>query len=251
MSDHSTNPQTVICMKWGRRYPADFVNRLHGMVMRNTNRPTRLVCYTDDPTDLHPDIVHYPLPPIELPDTMAWTPWRKISLWQESLQGIEGDVLFLDLDVVVTGNLDRLFDYEPGKFAVILNWTQAARGVANTSVFRFHIGMAPEIFHRVVNDPLGTWKIHQNEQDVIAEMIPDKVFWPEPWVVSFKHSLMPKWPMNFFLTPTLPQSAKIVVFTGKPDPDEALVGVYPVKHPIKRLYKYVRPTPWIGEHWRA
>ena len=242
--------QTVVCMKWGTRYGPEFVNRLFGMVMRNTKRPTRLVCYTDDTTGLHPDVETYPLPPIDLPEDLRWTPWRKISLWQETLEGIEGDCLFLDLDLVITGNLDSFFDYQPGKFCVILNWTQEARGVGNTSAFRFQVGMEPKIFHAVVEDPYGWKKRFRNEQDVITEIIDDVQFWPKSWCVSFKHTLMPPWPLNFLKAPVLPEDARIVVFTGKPDPDEALIGAYPTRAAWKRLYKHVRPTPWIADHWR-
>ena len=76
------------------------------------------------------------------------------------------------------------------------------------------------------------------------------VFWPEDWCVSFKHSLMPLWPLNFVVPPKLPKDTKLVAFTGKPDPDEARDGIWPVKAQWKRLYKQVRPTPWIAEHWR-
>ena len=48
--------QTVVCMKWGDRYPAAYVNCLWAMVRRNTRRPTRLVCYTDDATGIAPDV---------------------------------------------------------------------------------------------------------------------------------------------------------------------------------------------------
>ena len=41
-------PQTVICIKWGNRYGADYVNRLASMIRRNTAQPTRVVCFTDD-----------------------------------------------------------------------------------------------------------------------------------------------------------------------------------------------------------
>ena len=40
---------------------------------------------------------------------------------------LSGDVLFLDLDLVITGNIDRFFDYEPGKYCVIENWTQKGK----------------------------------------------------------------------------------------------------------------------------
>ena len=45
-----------------------------------------------------------------MPETISFTPWRKMSLWQYPLYDLEGDVLFLDLDLVITGNLDRFFD---------------------------------------------------------------------------------------------------------------------------------------------
>ena len=44
--------QTVICMKWGTAFGADYVNRLYRGVMRNVARPTRFVVLTDDPSGL-------------------------------------------------------------------------------------------------------------------------------------------------------------------------------------------------------
>jgi hypothetical protein len=40
-----------------------------------------------------------------------------------------------------------------------------------------------------------------------------------------------------------------VIFTGKPDPDEARDGKWPAKW-HKKFYRTLKPTPWIGEHWR-
>ena len=40
--------KTVICMKWGARYPAYFANRLYSMVRRNVTGDLRFVCFTDD-----------------------------------------------------------------------------------------------------------------------------------------------------------------------------------------------------------
>ena len=48
---------------------------------------------------------------------------------------------------------------------------------------------------------------------------------------------------------TLPASTKVVAFTGKPDPDEARDGRWEAPW-YKKIYKFVRPTPWIAEHWR-
>ena len=70
--------QTIVCMKWGTRYPALYVNRLWSMIKRHTVRPTRLVCFTDDPTGVDPAVEVFPLPEIDIPDAIAWTPWRKL-----------------------------------------------------------------------------------------------------------------------------------------------------------------------------
>ena len=110
-------------MKWGSRYGANFVNRLNTAIQRNTNRPTQLICLTDDPTGVDKSVICEPIPDINLPDEFITTPWRKLVLWQDNLVGLSGDVLFLDLDLVITGNLDEIFDFEPGRFCVCLLYT--------------------------------------------------------------------------------------------------------------------------------
>ena len=52
MSDQDSQTQTILCLKWGNRYGSDYVNRLYSMAKRNTSRPLRVVCFTDDPTGI-------------------------------------------------------------------------------------------------------------------------------------------------------------------------------------------------------
>ena len=242
--------QTVICIKWGTRYGSDYVNRLFSMVKRNTKNPTRFVCFTDDATGVDQGVEIRPLPSINIPDHVSWTPWRKLSLWQNPLEDLSGDLLFLDLDLVVTGNLDDFFSYEPGKYAVIHNWTQPNLKIGNTSCFRFTVGKHTHIFDQFNAAPDTVLSQFRIEQQYISDQIPDQVFWPEDWCLSFKHNLMPRWPLNFFQEPELPKNARIIAFTGKPDPEDAVVGKWPEKNFLKKSYKHVRPTKWIAEHWR-
>ena len=74
--------QTVICAKWGNRYPSSYVNCLWSMIRRNTRRETRLVCYTDNAVDIHRDVTTHPMPTVPIPSRKANYPWRKVSLWQ-------------------------------------------------------------------------------------------------------------------------------------------------------------------------
>jgi hypothetical protein len=199
---HNSKVQTIICMKWGNRYPAAYVNCLWAMISRNTARPTRLVCYTDDAAGIGPEVTALPMLELPLPASHAWRPWRKVALWAPELPGVSSDdVLFLDLDIVITGSLDELFDYRPDStFCVIENWTQMGSGIGNTSCYRFRVGAHSYIYDNVQNDPGGTVGAHANSQTYISRIIKEKTFWPAPW--------------------------------------------------YKKIYKVVRPTPWIAEHWR-
>jgi hypothetical protein len=245
--------QTVICMKWGKAYGADYANTLYSMVRRNSVRPLRFVCFTDDATGLGSEIEARSLPAIDLPPSHQWKPWRKIALLGPALDGLSGDFLFLDLDVVVTGSIDDFFDFQPEEtYCVIENWTQAGKGIGNTSVFRLRVGSHTEVFDTLMADPAGTVGKYRNSQTFASRAISHMAYWPPEWCVSFKHTLMPRWPMNFLMVPTLPESARVVCFTGYPNPDHARDGIWPSKRERwwDPLYKHVRPTPWIAEHWR-
>lgn len=242
--------QTVICMRWGTRYGADFVNRLHRMVRRNTQRPLRFVCFTDNDQGYDEGVEAQPLPPIDLPEKVRWLPWQKMSLWQSPLSDLTGNILFFDIDLVITGSIDPFFDYQPEKsFVVSENWTQPGSGIGNTSCFRFTAGAHPNLYDRLMDDPAAIVEGYRIEQVYISREIQEMSWWPADWVVSFKHSLLPRWPLNHFIVPKLPPETRVVAFTGKPDPDEARDGHWPAPW-YKKTYKAVRPTPWIAEHWR-
>lgn len=241
--------QTIICMKWGTRYGPEFVNRLYAAIQRYTERPTRLVCFTDDSSGINPDVQTHDIPPLDLPEIHANKPWRKITMWKKDLADLSGDVLFLDLDLVVTGNLDVLFDYKPGHYCVAENWTQMGQGIGNTSCYRFPVGEHSYLYDTLQADSQAMIDKYRISQVYISREISDIHFWPELWCASFKHTLIPKWPLNFFKMPELPEDTRIVAFTGKPDQDEAIRGEWPAPW-YKKTYKYVKPTPWILEHWQ-
>lgn len=243
-----TTPVTILCMKWGTRYPAPYANRLYRAVDRHMDRPYRFVCLTDDAEGLDDGIEALPLPDIDLPAPYEWTPWRKLSVWQEGVAGLTGDVLFLDLDLLIAGPLGPMFDYAPGRYCVIENWTQLGEGIGNTSVFRFRAGAHPEVYGNFAADPGKVLSTCRIEQQYISTLIRDQVFWPREWCLSFKHSIVPPFPLNWVKTPRLPEGARVVVFTGRPDIDEAARGRWPTKW-HKAFYKHTRPAPWIAELW--
>jgi hypothetical protein len=152
--------------------------------------------------------------------------------------------------VVVTGDIDAFFDFRPdAPFCVAENWTQPGEGIGNTSVFRMKVGRHPEIFEALQADPASVLDAYSNEQTLVSSRVSEPVFWPAGWCLSFKHDLLPRWPLNFVRAARLPASARVVCFMGHPKPAEARDGLWPLPW-HKRIYKHVRPTPWVAEHWR-
>ena len=238
-------------MKWGSRYGSEYVNRLYTSIKRHTKRPTSLYCFTDDTKDIDKSVKCMPLPEINLPQTISNTPWRKISIWQYPLSNLDGDILFLDLDLVITGNLDRFFDYKPGYYCVIENWTQIGKKIGNTSCFRVPVGKYDYIYKKFQKDPIKIVKQYHIEQTYLSDNINDQVFWPAEWCRSFKHNLLPNWPFRIWVPAKLPKETSIVAFTGKPDPDDVISGNWPVKRSqiYKKIYKQLKTPKWVIKNW--
>jgi hypothetical protein len=252
MLDKKIDLQTVICLKWGDRYGSEFVNRLFSMVRRNTKRPLRFICVTDDTNDLVEGIEIRPMPEFTLPETFRYKGFRRMFLFQESLYDLSGDVLHLDLDLLVTGSIDDFFDYKPEEpYIVSENWTQPGVGIGNMSVFRYRIGALTKIWNRFSADPLGMLKEYTNSQTFCSRTLGDFAMYPLEWCTGFKTALIPAWPMRYFTEPRRPSpETRVVAFTGKPDMDEAIRGEWPEKKLRKKLYKRIRPTKWIEEYWK-
>ncbi len=245
-------PVNVVCMKWGTAYEPRYVNKLRAMVGRHLTRPFRFVCFTDDPSGIGEGVETQPLPPIDVPERHSISPWRKLSLFTPGLGGLKGKTLFLDLDVVIVGALDPFFDFS-NKLAIIENWTQKGQGIGNSSVFCFIPGRFGYVLDRYNTEIRTLFDHHRNEQIFLSRTLgrENLAFWPKTWVRSFKFHCLPGGPLNHVLTPRIPRGARIIAFHGHPKPDDAINGHWwPKSEWPAKLYKHVRPTPWVEEHWR-
>ncbi|KJZ29644.1 glycosyl transferase, partial [Paracoccus sp. S4493] len=127
----------IICIKWGAKFGPEYVNRLHAMIARNITPPFRLFCFTDDGTGLHPDVAVRPLPDFAYQAPVNTRgKWPKSRLWGD-LGDVTGVVLFLDLDVIVTGSLDAFFEHgDPDDTILGLNPNTPFEKMGQTSVYR-------------------------------------------------------------------------------------------------------------------
>ena len=240
----------ILCLKWGKLYGPEYVNRLRRGVARHLKRPHRFVCFTSDGTGLDPEVEVFPIYDVDLPKHVAFTPWRKLGLFRDDLP-VRGPSLFLDLDLVITGPMDRFFDHEPDKIPIIHNWVEAYKifkrrpEIGNSSVFRFEAGKCGFVVEKYLSEKEWAVKTFWPPQTYLTECIrPKMTYWPEDWVRSFKRHCLPPFPLNHFVTPKFPEGASIVAFHGWPHPHEAIAG-YKGERPHHRC----RPTPWVAEHW--
>ena len=107
----------IICMKWGKKYGPEYVNRLYAMVRRHLSGDFRFVCLTDDASGIRSEVECKPIPPLVAPG-IPERGWTKLVTFSADLYGLRGTALFLDVDVVVTGSLDDFFT-QPGEFLII------------------------------------------------------------------------------------------------------------------------------------
>ncbi len=242
----------IICMKWGDLYGPEYVNRLYSMARHHLSGDIRFVCLTDCAEGIREEVECYDCPTVSVPMPQQLLGWRKLSLYAESkyLFGLDGDWLYLDLDVVVTGPMDAFFTYQPEKtFVVMQNWSQPGKGIGNTSVFRFRVGVESYLLKNLLTNYDVIFKQYRNSQTYISRNIINLTFWPDDWCVLFKVQCIPRWPVRFWKEPVLPVTAKVVAFPGVPNPHEAVMGVWPVKKWYKKFYKFVRPAGWIQDAW--
>jgi|TARA_R110000868_G_scaffold153038_3_gene378327 hypothetical protein len=86
----------VICVKFGTKYSADFVNKLYNDIKRLTQSEFKFFCYTDDPSGIEPDInIILPLGKPTLKKV-----WNKLRLFDPAMP-FKGKTFFFDLDVKI------------------------------------------------------------------------------------------------------------------------------------------------------
>jgi hypothetical protein len=253
----ATRTANVVCMKWGTRYGAHWVNRLYGMVRRNTTWTIRFVCFTDDTAGIRPEVECQPLPKVRF-DPAIGKYWPKLGLMQEGLGGLAGMTLFLDLDLVIIGSLDPFFTHE-GRFCIIREWKDPHLGFGNSSVVRYFIGEERGVLDKFYATPPDVIRDRYDfkEQNFLTKAVDEVTFWPDDWCVPFSLACLPhNRVLRFFSTPKMPAGGKILVFFGSITPESAMRGEHEIKkrvgtgRPFRPTRRRFRPAPWIADHWK-
>ncbi len=190
---------TVVCVNVGDKYPAEHVNILRAMVSRNLDIPHRFVCMTDDRRGLDNDIE-----PFAAPDGMpGW--WAKLGLFRPGM--FQGRVLYLDLDVCVTGRLEPLVQDR----GIVKDWHLPG---FNSSVIVWDGDDLSSVWTLFRPEDMGRLR---GDQDWLNEVIPQYPTFPTGMVVD--HLGAGDWP---------PAGAAVVAFHGVDKPDNSTLPWVPL-----------------------
>lgn len=169
---------TVVCYYWhdftrgnrGYSFEHDYVRILKAMVQRNLTLPHRFVCVTDDIID---DVETLPL---DYSKHIPGTVFLRLMQHNTEFARQLGDrILSLDIDMVITGKLDKLVS-RTEDFVIWRNpnFPQPLRSYFQSSVQLFSPGARPELYDDF--DPNETpkwvnWRFGGREQAWIAERL--------------------------------------------------------------------------------
>lgn len=198
---------TVWCVCVGDKYSNEDVWTLQRMVSNNITQPYTFKCLTDR-------IIPGVYSKLSAHNWPGW--WSKLELFEVAT---EGQHLYFDLDVVITGNVDGLVS---DKLSMPKNWAQSGHGGCQSSVMAWGEdysiipqSFAPQYLERPTQGnhglygPLKLW----GDQEFITQLMGDpggEHVKPMIGVYSYKYHCRNE----------LPSDAKVVCFHGLPKPNQ-------------------------------
>lgn len=183
---------------------AEYVNTLYDMVRRNLNDSTkgRFICFTDTPDGINSDIEIRSIPD----NLVGW--WAKLYLFKKDLFPVGERVIYLDLDTVIVGGLDKIFSYN-GDFAVLRDFYEQDK--YGSAFMSWRGGENAHIWDMYAD--AGYPSVEFGDQGWIEMVRPNADRWQDLFpkaFVSYKADCQAG----------IPRHSKIVCFHGLPRPHE-------------------------------
>ena len=96
------------CVCYGDKYPVEYVQKLYNMVTRNTSLHINFFVFTDHVK--MEKMIEGNINVRQFPETDLQGWWNKMQLFHPKVD-LPGHTLYMDLDVVITDNIDCFFTY--------------------------------------------------------------------------------------------------------------------------------------------
>lgn len=236
----------IVCVKWGTKYGPEYVNRLLSGFKRNSSSPFKFHCFTEDSSKLSKDVIIHDLPYNKV---TGW--WNKLYLFSNEINIPQGEtILFVDLDTLITSNVDDILQCTTDGIVVLKNfiYEHLKKNKPNmycplmgSGLMMWKHGNFNNVWESFIKDSEWISKViaRDGDQEWINRCIPDnkKIFWQAAFperVVSFK----------MHCQQGLPEKCSIICYHGRPSiPDS-------VSYNGTFAQRKISPQPWILDHWR-
>lgn len=219
------------CVIHGDGYSWQYVENLYNMLCANSSQGVRLHVYTETDRTVPAHMVHHSLVPwtgIAGP-RRAW--WYKMQMFNTDY--FQGPMLYLDLDVVITGDIDWVWELDQKYFWAVHDfrrlWKSAFQGI-NSSVMFWDTRQHNYIWEKFIAQDLDlVIRRYRGDQDFLtAEIDPtrrgffdnDRI---KSWKWQIKDGGMDMRTRAYFnpnSKTVLDDRISIVVFHGDPKPHE-------------------------------
>ena len=176
-----------VCVCYGDKYSVEYVQNLYNMVKRNTTIPLNFVVFTDH-VKMHKmvegdiDVRKFPENDLE-----GW--WNKLQLFHPNTD-LPDTTLYMDLDVVITDNIDCFFTYKPEADFVGMNDFNPVTKQWNSSVMRFNQNQYHDkLWRRFYKDRPNLLRRFPGDQNLISDFIKNShgcESFPDSWTQSYK-----------------------------------------------------------------
>lgn len=231
----------IVCLKWGVKFGPEYVNKLYNSISRNISKPFKFHCFTDNSAELNSNVIVHKLPYDNL---SGW--WNKLYLFSNEIPFNKNDkILFVDLDTVITGNIDDIVNVDCTNLVVLRDfYTGLEKSVVGNDnvgsglMMWFH-GDYSFIWDKFIKDPeeaISLMKPH-GDQKWIQHCLSTRTYWQDVLpnqVVSFK----------VHCKEGLPDNARIICYHGKPSIPESITNY------TKDWIWNLTPAMWIQEYWK-
>ncbi len=213
------------CVYYGDKYTFPYVRNLHSMVERNLTIPHRFICFTDN-TVIHRrkefKNTNIEFKPFKRHDFNGW--FNKLQLFSPQSE-LEGDTLYMDLDVIIMKNIDELATIGESKNFVGMNDFNPTTGNFNSSIMRFNNKYHSKLIWDEYMKRRSEFSRMHGDQEIISALIKkheDTISFPNEWTQSYKwlNREGKRYHVDK-MTYEQDPNAKVCVFHGNPNPAES------------------------------
>lgn len=163
----------VACVIHGQVYSWDYVDRLHNMLSRNLTVPFKLHVYTERHRVVPEPYVKHALIDWSLPSNKkAW--WYKMQLFNQDF--FQGNLLYLDLDTVIVGNIDWVWQLPTTYFWSVKDFKylwKSSTYLVNSSMMWWNTRMFDHVWQEFQKQDITEVVRHYHgDQDFVDRYIP-------------------------------------------------------------------------------